>query len=121
MVIGQIVRHNWNAGSPTDPNFDCRHPLKDPGAFAMNAIVDFPTLATVNAYTQLELNFESDIKTLFSWMNAAPRPCFNAVLVDEIGRSEKLLELHQGHLSDNGKPARVDYVVFGSRTPGVFN
>ena len=87
----------------------------------MNAIVDFPTLATVNAYTQLELSFESEIRTLFSWMNAAPRPCFNTTLVDEIGRSEKLLELHQGHINEGGKPERVDYVVFGSRTPGVFN
>jgi DSF synthase len=87
----------------------------------MNAIVDFPTLATVNAYTQLELNFDRELRTLFSWMNPSPRPCFNTVLVDEIGRSERLLELHQGHINEGGRPERVDYVVFGSRTPGVFN
>ena len=56
----------------------------------MNAIVDFPSLGKVNAYTQLELDFDRELRTLFSWMNPSPRPCFNPVLVDEIGRSEKL-------------------------------
>jgi DSF synthase len=35
--------------------------------------------------------------------------------------SERLLESHQGHINDEGRPSRVDYVVFGSRVPGVFN
>jgi DSF synthase len=54
-------------------------------------------------------------------MNPAPRPCFNPVMVDEIARSERLLESHQGWINDRGRPQRVDYVVFGSRVPGVFN
>jgi DSF synthase len=87
----------------------------------MNAIVDFPTLATLSSYTQLEIEFDRELKTIMSWMKPAPRPCFNAVLLDEIQRSEQLLELHQGYFNDCGRPERVNYVVFGSRTPGVFN
>src|SRR6266496_3362872 len=87
----------------------------------MNAIVEFPTLATLDSYKQLEIEFDGELRTLFSWMNPAPRPCFNPLIVDEITRSEKLLESHQGWINDRGHPQRVDWVVFGSRTPGVFN
>jgi len=42
----------------------------------MNAVVDFPILA-LNNYNQLELEFDSELATLFSWMTPAPRPYFN--------------------------------------------
>ena len=87
----------------------------------MNAVVDFPTLTTLKSYTQLELEFDAELKTLFSWMRPAPRPCFNPVLLDEIRRCEQALELHQGHFHDSGRLERVSYIVFGSRVPGVFN
>jgi DSF synthase len=87
----------------------------------MNAIVDFPTLTTLNSYTQLDIEFDRELKTIMSWMKPAPRPCFNAVLLEEIQRSEQLLELHQGHFNDRGRPERVDYAIFGSRVSGVFN
>ena len=86
----------------------------------MNAVVDFPILA-LNNYNQLELEFDSELATLFSWMTPAPRPCFNPVLLAEIQRCEQALELHQGHFHDAGRLERVNYIVFGSRTPGVFN
>src|ERR1700682_4932924 len=87
----------------------------------MNAVVDFPTLSTLNAYTQIELEFDRERGTLFSWMKPSPRPCFTPILLEEIQRSEQLLELHQGYFNDAGSPQRVNHVVFGSRVPGVFN
>lgn len=87
----------------------------------MNAIVDFPTLSTLNAYTQLELEFDAELRTMFSWMKPQPRACFNETLLDEIARCERLIELHQGFINEAGKPVRLDYVVYGSRVPGVFN
>lgn len=87
----------------------------------MNAVVDFPVLTNFNRYEQLELEFDAELKTLFSWMNPAPRPCFNPVLLEEIQRSEQALELHQGHFHASGRLERVSYVVVGSRVPGVFN
>ncbi len=87
----------------------------------MNAVVDFPTLISPRTLTQLELEFDGELGTLFSWMKPAPRPCFNPVLLEEIQRSEQALELHQGHFYNSGRLERVNYVVFGSRVPGVFN
>ena len=87
----------------------------------MNAVVDFPTLTSFNTYEQLELEFDAELRTLFSWMKPAPRPCFNPILLEEIRRSEQALELHQGHFHNSGRAERVGYVVFGSRAPGVFN
>lgn len=87
----------------------------------MNSVVEFPTLTSVDKYTQLELEFNRDTRTLFSWMKPEPRPCFNTVLVEEIARSEKLIELHRGQIHEAGKLERVDHVVFASRVPGVFN
>ena len=87
----------------------------------MNAVVDFPRLTTLKMYSQLEFEFDPELATLFSWMMPAPRPCFNPKLLEEIQRSERLLELHQGHFDNSGKPSRVDYMVFGSRVGGIFN
>ena len=87
----------------------------------MNAVVDFPTLITSGTYSQLEFEFDPELATLYSWMKPTPRPCLNPTLLDEIQRSERLIELHQGHFNDAGKPARLDYAVFGSRVTGVFN
>lgn len=87
----------------------------------MNAVVDFPTLTTLNSYKQLELEFDVELRTLFSWMRPTPRPCFNPVLLEEIRHYEQALELHQGHFHDSGRLERVSYIVFGSKAPGVFN
>jgi len=87
----------------------------------VNAIVDFPTLTTLNSYEQIELEFDSELKTLFSWMKPEPRPCFNPGLLEEIQHCEQAIEVHQGHFHDSGRLARVNYVVFGSKVPGVFN
>lgn len=87
----------------------------------MNAIVDFPTLTTLNAYTQLELEFDPELRTLFSWMRPTPRACFTSNLLEEVQRCEQLLEANQGYLNHCGRPERVEYLVAGSRIPGVFN
>jgi DSF synthase len=87
----------------------------------MNAAVDFPALSTINGYSQIDIEHNAELNTLFSWMQPEPRPCFTPKMLDEFAQSEKLLELHQGHINDKGAPARIDHVVFASRTPGVFN
>ena len=87
----------------------------------MNVMTDLPVLSTISGYTMLELEFDSELNTLFSWMKPSPRPCFSATLLDEIRHSEALIESHRGHVNHQGQPRKLDYVVYGSRVPGVFN
>lgn len=87
----------------------------------MNVINDLPVLSTISSYEMLELEFSSELNTLFSWMKPAPRPCFSATLLDEIRHSESLIESHRGYINHQGQPRKLDYVVYGSRIPGVFN
>ncbi len=37
----------------------------------MNAIVDFPSPTTLDSYKQIDLEFDAELKTLFSWMKLA--------------------------------------------------
>lgn len=87
----------------------------------MNAVVDFPVPATLNAYKQLEVEFDPELRTLFSWMRPTPRACFNAEMLEEVRKCEQLLESTGGHLNHCGRQHRVEYLVAGSRIPGVFN
>src|SRR5208283_5449574 len=87
----------------------------------MNAIAEFPVLSTVRAYKQLELEYDAELKTLFSWMKPKPRPCFTKTLLEEVQHLEKLLESNQGYINHQGHAERVGYLVAGSRTMGAFN
>ena len=87
----------------------------------MNAIVEFPVLSTLRTYKQLELEYDAELKTLFSWMKPEPRPCFTKALLEEVQHLEKLLESNQGYLNHEGHAERVGYLVAGSRATGVFN
>ena len=87
----------------------------------MNAIVEFPALASLDRMKQFDLEYDPEIRTLFSWMKPTPRPCFNGELLDDVARFEGMLEEHQGWIAYRGQPHQVDYAVFGSRVDGVFN
>lgn len=87
----------------------------------MNAIVEFPTLSIGKTYTQLELEYDKELKTLFSWMKPHPRPCFTATLLQEVQHVERLLEANQGHINHCGRPEQVAYLVAGSKADGAFN
>jgi len=87
----------------------------------MNAIVEFPALASLDRMKQFDLEYDPEIRTLFSWMKPTPRPCFNGELLDDVARFEGMLEEHHGWIAYRGQPHQVDYAVFGSRVDGVFN
>jgi DSF synthase len=87
----------------------------------MNAIVEFPIFDARTQYQTLELELARDLSTLFMWMNPEGRACFSPQMVREIHSFESLVETHQGNVFDGASQARVDYIVFGSRTHGVYN
>jgi len=87
----------------------------------MNAIVEFPALASLDRMKQFDLEYDPELRTLFSWMKPAPRPCFNKEFLEDVAKFEGMLETHQGWIAYRGQPHRVDYAVFGSRVEGVFN
>ena len=91
------------------------------GRMAMNAVVEFPTLSIGKTYTQLELEYDKELKTLFSWMKPHPRPCFTATLLQEVQHVERLLEANQGHINHCGRPEQVSFLVAGSKANGAFN
>lgn len=87
----------------------------------MNAIVEFPIFDARTHYETIRLEMARDIRTLFSWMQPQGRACFSGKMVEEIHAFESLLETHQANVFDGASQAKIDYVVFGSLTPGVFN
>ena len=87
----------------------------------MNAIVEFPALASLDRMKQIDLEYDPELRTLFSWMKPEPRPCFNKEFLEDVSKFESNLEMHQGWIGYRGQPHRIDYMVFGSRVEGVFN
>lgn len=87
----------------------------------MNAVVEFPVFDARAKYETIRLEFSRELCTLFSWMAPPWRPCFSSKMLHEIEACERLLETHQGHVFDGGSHAKLDYVVFGSKTPGIYN
>lgn len=87
----------------------------------MNAIVEFPVFDARTQYETIQLELARDLCALFAWMNPKGRACFTSAMVHEIHAFESLLEAHQGNIYDGASHTPVDYVVFGSKTPGVYN
>lgn len=87
----------------------------------MNALVEFPQLASISNLKQIDVEFDAASSTLYWWMRPAGRPCFNAEFLEEVNDFEGALERHQGWIEHEGQARHVKTMVFGSRVPGVFN
>lgn len=87
----------------------------------MNAIVEFPIFDARAKYETLKLDLARDLGALFCWMTPKGRACFSSEMVQEIHSFESLLESHQGNVFDGATQTKVDYVVFGSTAPDVYN
>lgn len=96
----------------------------------MNALVDGFTLTSVDSavnlefdgqFGQIESRFEAQSGILWSYMNPRGRACFTTELLDDIRAHESRIERGYGRAIHNGVLKSIDYVVFGSKVPGVFN
>jgi DSF synthase len=87
----------------------------------MNALVSHENLSAGRDYLQLINQFDATTKTLWSFMNPSGRACFNSELLNDIAEFEEALRINRGHYLDDGQFAAVDFVVFASNVPGIFN
>jgi DSF synthase len=87
----------------------------------MNMVADFPALANSNQLRQIDVEYDAETSTMYHWMKPEPRPCFNREILEEMERFESRLAQHQGWIRHAGRECKVENVVFGSRTPDVFN
>ncbi|MDH5425111.1 MAG: crotonase/enoyl-CoA hydratase family protein [Gammaproteobacteria bacterium] len=68
-----------------------------------------------NDFSELNVNYEREINTIWCYMNASPRPCFTPGLLSEFDMLQDKL-LHPAMKNND-----VKYLVAASKTPGVFN
>lgn len=87
----------------------------------MNAFVSPENLALTLQYQQLATRYDPESRSVWSYMKPHGRPCFNLMLLNDIKDFESTLRLFKGQYLNNGTLERVDYVIFASDIPGVFN
>jgi len=87
----------------------------------MNAIVSHENLSAEKRYPQLVNEFDPETRTLWSFMKPTGRACFNSDLLKDIADFEDTLRLNHGHYPANGGLLPVNFVVFASCIPGIFN
>jgi len=71
--------------------------------------------------SQLSMELDVELKTLWFWFHPHPRPCFNSQVLDEILSVQRQLIANRGAILKDGETVALRYVVAASRSPGVFN
>lgn len=87
----------------------------------MNASVKVALANLHTSFSQLNIQYDADLRTVFSWMRPVPRPCFTGTMLEEIKTCDSLIESNGGYVDSVGRVQQVDYAVYGSAIPGVFN
>ena len=72
-------------------------------------------------FEQLEMRLDAEFGVMWHFMNPKPRPVFNPQLLRELRAFHGSLEQQGGLVWENGQETRINYLVLGSRTPGVYN
>jgi DSF synthase len=86
----------------------------------MNAVTESLNLFN-QSFTQLATRFDADAATMWTYMNPAPRPCYNPTLLHEIRSFQGMLESTQGRILHAGEFHQLKYLVVASMVPGVYN
>ncbi|MBI3902729.1 MAG: crotonase/enoyl-CoA hydratase family protein [Nitrosomonadales bacterium] len=73
------------------------------------------------AYTQLATQFDIDYGISWVLMNPKAVPCFNLELLRELQCYNRSIEDCDGRIYMDGELHTVNFMVFASLTPGVFN
>lgn len=70
---------------------------------------------------QIEIEYDAELKALWTFMKPTGAPCFNIGMLNEIRASDRLFEANQGKINIDGAMRPVEFHIGASRTPGVFN
>lgn len=86
----------------------------------MNTIVDFYK-SSISNYQQIDTRFDGEFGVMWSIMKPEPRPCFNAVCLNDLLQHHTHLESSQGQIVSQGRIEQVNYLILASNIEGVFN
>ncbi len=70
---------------------------------------------------QVELDYDAELRTLWTYMKPIGVPCFNQDMLEELHHGANELQKHQGKYVHNDEWLPVEFAVIASRRPGIFN
>lgn len=70
---------------------------------------------------QVELDYDHELRTLWTYMNPIGVPCFNQDMLEELHYGANELQQHQGRHIHGNEWVPVEFSVIASRRPGIFN
>lgn len=70
---------------------------------------------------QLSARFQPELNCMWLAWNAAPRPCFNPELLDDLRRYCDFVAATEGRIAHGTDTHAVEYAVLTSQVPGIFN
>jgi DSF synthase len=85
----------------------------------MNAIAEvryFP-----QKFEQLETRFDAEQGVMWHFMRPKSRPVFNLQLLGELRAFHATIEQQSGLIWNDGQESRINYLVLGSKVPGIYN
>ena len=81
--------------------------------------IDLSAASEATTFEQLEVVWNREEGTAWCYWNPAPRPCFNAEVLDGITHLRERLPILE--IEDEAAAGRPCFLVFGSRVPGTYN
>jgi len=89
----------------------------------MNAPVDFNVIEGMfrRQYKQIEVRFDPEHATAWTYMKPSGAPCFNLGMLEELRAHDGAIESCGGRVLYKGDLHQIDYYVGASRTEGIFS
>lgn len=72
-------------------------------------------------FQQVEREYDTELRTLWTYMKPIGVPCFNQDMVEELHHGANELQQYQGKYIHNDAWAPVEFAVIASRRAGIFN
>ena len=89
----------------------------------MNAPVDFNVIEGMfrRQYRQIEVRFDPEHATAWTYLNPSGAPCFNLGMLEELRAHDNAIESCGGRVLYKGDLHQIHYYVGASRTEGIFS